>query len=815
MTSLSRNIEVIVALVILLLSIFINMMNGVDAEASDDWYQFKEFRNHSNYATTVDWSPDGKFIASGGDDNKVVVIDCNSWANIKWLKLDKTLAKYVCFSPDSTMLAVGDHQGFLFVYDTENWDEIVSFDAHNGWLESMDWSPDGKYLATGGGYASGYGDKHVKVWYTDNWTMVAEMGGFIDCVRTIDWHPSGDYIAAGSEDSAIKIWYTSNWTRYQYLTKHESSVTFIEWSPDGKLFASASDTNEGAIKIFETETWTKIKTIDEGVDEIYNIRWSPDGKWLVSASHFNSMRILDTSSWKVVIRVENTHTTMSVDWHPDGSMLVTGCYDGDVKVWQQYGNLDPSDFERDLEEKEIIYGDSTVWIDNSGTEYYEYHALGFDPSGRFLISGSLDHPKLEVWDTVTFSLVKTIYMSDYFGSSIPDVEWSPSGHFFGASGSGIQIFDSSNFEIVKTFSGSVFSWSPDEKTLVTGDGKIVEIWDFEQEKLKHKWTIDESRSAFGIAEISWSPNGKYIAVTKDSDATIYNVDEKKVHKELRGIGGSCMSVSWSPDMEHLALGLPHRFRIYNTVSWEVEKDVSGLSDFTSSTAWSPSGRYFICASDDTVVDVWDSNGWKVVDELDTETDDVASVAWSPDGECIAFGCDKKIILFKTELKDVGSSVDNFELWETDKDDDGVPDFIDAYPSDGSKWDDIGTGADSTYSLATLLIILISIIVVIAMAIIILKKRKKGKISRTNQPVQTQPMRTQPIQTQRREQYPPVQMSSVDHSQILLEINRGSMMIESGRVEEGVVILQNIITKHPEYKMRIVPMIREAMDNVKK
>jgi WD40 repeat protein len=73
---------------------------------------------------SVTFSPDGKQIASTGDDGAASIWDATSGANLVTLPVDSAGAGSVAFSPDGKRLAVGAISGvYVFVLPA---DEVVA-----------------------------------------------------------------------------------------------------------------------------------------------------------------------------------------------------------------------------------------------------------------------------------------------------------------------------------------------------------------------------------------------------------------------------------------------------------------------------------------------------------------------------------------------------------------------------------------------------------------------------------------------------------------------------------------------------------------
>lgn len=68
-------------------------------------------------------------------------------------------------------------------------------------------------------------------------------------------------------------------------------------------------------------------------ERTFDLALSPDSRWL-AASGFTDVTIYDTQTGGVVAILDgHTERVVSVDFSSDGRMLVTGSWDGVVRLW--------------------------------------------------------------------------------------------------------------------------------------------------------------------------------------------------------------------------------------------------------------------------------------------------------------------------------------------------------------------------------------------------------------------------------------------------------------------------------------------------
>jgi WD40 repeat protein len=116
---------------------------------------------HTDFATSVAFSGDGRRLASGSEDRIVRVWDATTWELLEQLPDPTGGVHCVAFHPkDDRMLAWGSTDSTVKI--VTQWDaptkEIRILHGHTSWVESVAFSPDGEWIA------SASRDGTVKIW---------------------------------------------------------------------------------------------------------------------------------------------------------------------------------------------------------------------------------------------------------------------------------------------------------------------------------------------------------------------------------------------------------------------------------------------------------------------------------------------------------------------------------------------------------------------------------------------------------------------------------------------------------------------------
>jgi WD40 repeat protein len=95
---------------------------------------------------SVAWSPDGAWIAAGGEDGLAHIWDATSGDELMTMR-HQLAVKFVAFSPDGTWLATAGDDKMVKVWDAQDGRELFAL-PHPAGVSSVAFSPDGARLAT-------------------------------------------------------------------------------------------------------------------------------------------------------------------------------------------------------------------------------------------------------------------------------------------------------------------------------------------------------------------------------------------------------------------------------------------------------------------------------------------------------------------------------------------------------------------------------------------------------------------------------------------------------------------------------------------
>ena len=328
-------------------------------------HELNQFKGHQDEIFSVTFSPDGKMLATAGDDGTARLWN-TSGQQLAEVKGHQGGVRSVCFGPDGKMLATAGRDGSARLWNLSG-QQLTQFKGHQGWVRSVCFSPDGKTLATAGD------DGTVRLWNLSG-QQLAEVKGHQSEIYSVSFSPDGKMLAAAGFDGSARLWNLSG----QQLTQfkgHQGGVRSVCFSPDGKTLATAGFDGSARLWNLSGQQLTQFKGHQGGVrsvsfspdgktlatvgldgtamlwnlsrqqlaefkghqSEVYSVSFSPDGKTLATAGLDGSARLWNLSRQQLAEFKGHQGAVRSVSFSPDGKLLATAGSDGTAKLWSVEG----------------------------------------------------------------------------------------------------------------------------------------------------------------------------------------------------------------------------------------------------------------------------------------------------------------------------------------------------------------------------------------------------------------------------------------------------------------------------------------------
>ena len=597
---------------------------------------------HGFYAGAIAFSPDGKYLASGGrypglrlwdaasgkllnrpalygvdgvnslafsPDSKMVLVSSGTptlidVASGKVLGRFPSTSDFVAFSPNGQIVAA-EERDKVTLFKVVSRQQIRQIHGHTGQINCLAFSPKGESLATGSQ------DKTIRFWEVASGTELRRIEAK-DEVSAIAYSPNGKLLAwVGEEDPTIRLVDLVGKKADKLLKGPAGWVYSIAFSRDGKLLASGG--HGGKIFLWDVNTGKQLRHWQAFGFRVGHLAFSPDGKILASTgvSGSSAIRLWDTASGKEIHPlVGHTGVIQSLKYSGDGNKLFSLGQDQRAITWNVAKGL-----QEDTASQIGPFGKRLV-------------TATLSPDGK-LLAGRSFHPKeksddiIRLWDTRTG---KELHALDKHKEPLNKLAFSDDGKVLASSGrDGIHLWDPASgkklrqIKVPQLFGSLAFS--PNGKILAAeGADKKVRLWDLPTGNELRRW---DSQHEYGT-KLVFSPDSKLLA-SFDILTSVWEVVTGRVLMHVpQQYGqfqdnGHVQAMAFSPSGRFLASievryrALPsgedhYRIILRELASGQVARQIDRQEETVWSLAFHPNGRILASGRGDSTILLWDMTG---------------------------------------------------------------------------------------------------------------------------------------------------------------------------------------------------------------
>jgi WD40 repeat protein len=478
---------------------------------------------HAHEVNFVTFSPDGRTLATASEDRTVKLWDAATGRELQTLTGHRTEVVGALFTPDGRRLVSCDRTGRVIVWDPATGREQTSFRVREGFNEAMAISRDGTTLAVGG--------KGLGVWDLATGRPQSILDDSSGRVFSLAFLSMGELMA--TSEKKVLVWDVRRGRTLTEFPGHGSVLFSIAQPPQGRWLALAD--GEGVVEIYDTYI-AYAGRIPTGQGRIWSVAFAPDSRTLATASRDGTVKLWDIARDVDRRMISVTRENLrSIAFSSDGRTFSAAGDQGTVWTWETRGGgllstrqfpltgrIDWAELSRDARTLAVLGGDKScqVWDVETGRRILTIknatagHRIRLSSDGRWLsaIWGTQEsQQRLRVWDT----------------EDGRDFLVGDPGSFGG------WALSQGRNPIAATYSSS---GSPCLVDMASG----------------RTWRPTGSEHPGRITALEFSSDGETLATSGQEHAIhIWDVDARQQRLALRGLKGDATALAFSPDRRSL------------------------------------------------------------------------------------------------------------------------------------------------------------------------------------------------------------------------------------------------------------------------
>ena len=287
-------------------------------------YSGQAIEGHMGSLQSVAVSSDGRLMATAVD-TRILIWSLENQTLRHILLGHSDLVYHIAFSPQGNILASASADRTARLWNVTTGITTQTLSGHQGAVMDISFSPNGQLLATASEAQT------IRLWRTTDGKLLQTLTGHQDAVTSVCFNSTGRLLASGSSDQSVRLWAIPEGRLQQTLTGHNGIIWQVSFSPDDKLLATAA--LDRTVRLWDIATNSLLHILDAHEGPVWSVRFSPSGQLLLSGASDGKVRIWRASNGALLqVFEEHTAPVSSVTFTPDGERLISASADGTVRV---------------------------------------------------------------------------------------------------------------------------------------------------------------------------------------------------------------------------------------------------------------------------------------------------------------------------------------------------------------------------------------------------------------------------------------------------------------------------------------------------
>ncbi|MFW9929292.1 MAG: WD40 repeat domain-containing protein [Candidatus Thorarchaeota archaeon] len=567
-------------------------------------YLLPHQRKHSAGINVVKFFPSGQRIITGGSDDSIRIFNL---AGEELFFFEGHLAPITDLAIHSSgkIVASVSEDKTLRLWDLESQKQLACFIEADDSLNAVLFSKDGTKVLSGGR------DKKLRIYDIQNKILLSEIDLY--SINSMVNHPKENFLILGTNSKIIIVDLTLG-IKFKEFSAHQLPILQLDISPKsphGKYFLISCSIDE-YVKLWDIDTYQEIFNFKPHSGAVTCVRFSPkvESNLFATGSYDRSIGLFQSGNTQAVKRYRGPKFSVkSLDWSPDGHLLVFVSSDGSIRIVdnekeEEILNLEKNELVitsllSNLEKDELLLGTesgnlrkisfntniSEPIVKMHESEITKMERIEIIPGKSIIITSGIDKV-LKIWDPESWSLLA---IAKGHKGGIRDFSISPDKKF---------ILSCSNDTTVKKFDlTNLVSLLATLQNPKESSEKIDHLESQFPIEIEESLTLNHHRHS--VNAISFTNNERYLAtVSNDHNIVLLDTETLSPKLVIKGHKDHVLCLMFSPDDKKLYTGSRNGdIIIYETFSGKIINQLNFHSDAVQALL-SNQGKFFISISDD-------------------------------------------------------------------------------------------------------------------------------------------------------------------------------------------------------------------------
>ncbi|RFU35409.1 hypothetical protein B7463_g1009, partial [Scytalidium lignicola] len=206
------------------------------------------------------------------------------------------------------------------------WKLMRVISGHLGWVRSLAVEPENKW------FASGAGDRTIKIWDLATGALRLTLTGHISTVRGLAVSPRHPYLFSCGEDKMVKCWDLETNKVIRHYHGHLSGVYTLSLHPTLDVLVTGG--RDGVARVWDMRTRSNIHVLSGHKGTVSDVKCQEADPQVITASLDSTVRLWDLAAGKTMgVLTHHKKGVRALAIHPNEFTFASGST-GSIKQWK-------------------------------------------------------------------------------------------------------------------------------------------------------------------------------------------------------------------------------------------------------------------------------------------------------------------------------------------------------------------------------------------------------------------------------------------------------------------------------------------------